>query len=413
MTSRTKKIVIILAIAILAVTVLAACDATPTLDGQKDKYNLSAVIAYHANGGSCDNQRNVATLYYQDGDMPLEYDGKSEIQGNLVIKREGYDLLGWYYPAKDTEGNIIYIDEDKDIVELSDKKYDFSVPMKSGDEIDIYAKWLPKKNVKVLLAADTRLGADSIVYKETTYTCNSTDSVLIEYPFDTNNRVEEPKYDPITSKRSAPTGYVLVGFYNNQECTEEVEWPIRRTEEEGDVYIYARYFTSDWKIIEEASDVAQMFNHTADNSGKYYVKNDIVALATSSIINISANTSFSGIIEGNGHTIEGFSFRVLQPADGSQISLLGRITADANISDLTIKDFQGSLIMKENTSVSLYFLTLAVEEGATVDGLKLDGGSLTVSSAENASWNAPADNLCPVYSAAYDGIEIINNPTVD
>ncbi len=414
MTSRIKKVVIILAIAILAVTVLTACNSTPTLEGVKDDYGLSAVVHYHANGGRCDNQRNVASLYYKAGDMPLAYDGKTEIQGKFSILRDEYDLVGWYYPEKDSSGNIVYVDEDKDIVELSDSKYDFSVPMKSGDEIHIYAKWMPKKNVKILLASDTRMGADQLTYNGKTYTCNSRESVITEYSFDTNNRVEELTNDPITGKKNNhPLGYTFVGFYADQDCTREVEWPIRRTEEEGDVYIYARYFSSEWKVISKPYEVAQMFNHLADNTGKYYVKNNITAEPNTSSINISPNATFSGIIEGNGYTIEGFTFSSIYPKTGSQISLFGRVTESAEISDLTIKDFNGNLYIQGGTSVEAYFFALALESGAKIEGLKLDGGQMSVSIGEGGSWsNAPEDSLCPVYRDGHSGLEIINNPTL-
>ncbi len=406
MTSRAKKFVIILAIALLAVMVLSACDETPTLDGEKEAYNLTAYISYHANGGICGDQSKVATLYYQDGDMPLEY-GSSKFTGNLVIKKEGYDLGGWYYPEKDSEGNVVYEDEKNDIVKLSDNKYDFSVAMKSGDEIDVYAKWIKQKNVKVLLASDPRMGDGGITQDEKHYDVND---VIKEYSFNKDDRVEKPQNDPVTdSKYSAPIGFTFVGFYADAACTRSVEWPIRRTDEEGDVYIYARYFTSDWTVVENSSDVVRMFSNS-NNTGKYYVKNDIVA-ASNAQITIYPNATFSGVIEGNGYTLEGFTFSATNLKEKNQVSLLGIIQDGAIISDLTIKNFNG-IVRAKNCTIEAYFLMLAVNDGAEISGLKLDGGSMTVKG-EGVAWKNALGDECPLYMSGHDGIEIINSPTKD
>lgn len=408
MSSKIKKIILVVFIAICGLFILSACESH-TLESEKDRYDLTVDITYHANGGEFNNNDNKALICYQDGSYALNLGTDNIIYGDIILKYDQHTLVGWYYAETDSDGNVVYEDEKKGLVKLSDQKFDFTKPLEKGDVIHIGAKWLADTKLEILLANESVI-SNELIYNGTTY---KSGDVVSSYQFDASGSVSKPSLDPMTKKRKGPEGYVLAEYYYDIDCTKVVEWPVESTEENENVQIYAKYLSDEWTVIENQTGLYQMFT-VANNSGKFFIKNDINA-SSESVKNVD-NIVFSGEIRGNGCTITGLTVRNVSVGEGSYVSLFGTITKDAKISDLTLKDFKVEYTNNtkpNDASINASFLAKEIEAGATIENLKIDGGEMKVRIYGNATLNGSDPTLVttlPIISidSSSDGMEILN-----
>lgn len=408
MSSKIKKIILVVCIAICGLFILSACESH-TLESEKDRYDLTVDITYHANGGEFNNNDNKALICYQDGSYALNLGSDNIIYGDIILKYDKHSLVGWYYAETDSDGNVIYEDEKKGLIKLTDQKFDFTKPLEKGDVIHIGAKWLADTKLEILLANESVI-SNELTYNGTTY---KSGDVVSSYQFDVSGKVSKPSRDPMTNKRTGPDGYVLAEYYYDIDCTRIVEWPVENSNENENVQIYAKYLSDEWTVIENQTGLYQMFS-VANNSGKFFIKNDINA-SNEQITNVE-NIVFSGEIRGNGYTITGLTVRNVSVSEGGHASLFGTITNDAKISDLTIKDFKveyNNRTKPANASISASFLAKEIQDGATIKNLKIDGGEMKVRIYGDVTLNGSDPTLVtelPIISinASSEGIELIN-----
>lgn len=408
MSSKIKKIILVVCIAICGLFILSACESH-TLESEKDRYDLTVDITYHANGGEFNNNDNKALICYQDGSYALNLGSDNIIYGDIILKYDKHSLVGWYYAETDSDGNVIYEDEKKGLVKLSDQKFDFTKPLEKGDVIHIGAKWLADTKLEILLANESVI-SNELTYNGITY---KSGDVVSSYQFDVSGKVSKPSRDPMTNKRNGPEGYVLAEYYYDIDCTKIVEWPVESSEENENVQIYAKYLSDEWTVIDNQTGLYQMFT-VANNTGKFFIKNDINA-SSEQIKNVE-NIVFSGEIRGNGYTITGLTVRNVSVGEGGHASLFGTITKDAKISDLTIKDFKveyTNSTQPTNASISASFLAKEIQDGATIENLKIDGGEMKVRIYGDVTLNGSDPILItefPIISidSSSDGIEVIN-----
>lgn len=393
MTSKIKRLVLCVLVLLCGACAFTACKFGTTVDDIKNRYNLTALVIYHANGGVFNNQKDTAELYYAEGAKPLNIGTDRLNSGTINVAYTEHTFNGWYADEACTQA------------------YNFDVRLRKDDKIDLYAGWITNQKVEVILASESEI-SNTLVYTDssgTTTTYHAGD-VLKEYAFSTGGSVEKPRYDVLTGRRTAPKGYVFAAYYTDEECTNQVTWPIAQTDDEENIRIYAKYLSEDWMVVSTTDDAQTMFQSLGNK--KYYLVNDIDC---SSVIpgGLSEVSEFSGTIRGNGYTISGLSFELRGVRVGQSKALFNKITSTARISDLTLKDFSISLASMDNAMFTSYFLATECESGAQISGLMIDGGTFSVRLGKESIMNGTnytSDAECPLAPSAVEGVTITKLP---
>lgn len=405
MKSKVRKIGFLIALLVLVAATLSACQLNDTLEDKKEEFNLNAVISYHANGGRIEDNENLlfANIYYRAGDKAMNLGIDQITDGNCSVVRSNYTLEGWYYPARNADGSIIYEDEQGDIAQLGNK-FDFSTyTIKENDDIVLYANWLRNQKVNYLLAPEDKID-NKLVVGENVYTVGGTP--VSESNFDRYSSIGEPTMDPLFGEAK---NYTFVGYYTDAECTVPAKWPIKRTADGTDTNVYVKYLPSDWTVISTVNDLYKMFGKTV-NTGKYYLKNNIDGKGMD--INVAASATFSGMIEGNGYTISNVTFNNAKLQNSNVASIFGRIISGAKIANITIKDCGTNFKANFNSNIYAYYFAESIADDATITNVKIDGGELFVNTlSEGSSWLNNADNA-PLCNGGEDRLTIVNAPTL-
>ncbi len=393
MKSRAKRTSLLIVLLVIVAMMLTACKLNDTLEDKLDQYNLSALITYHVNGEGCkvsgSESFNSADIYYQAGAKAFNVGEDTTV--DFSITRENYALVGWYYPATNEDGSVKYIDKEKDIVELGEK-FDFSTYVaKSGDKIDLYAKWAKNQGIVYVLASEETI-ENRLVYGDKTYEAGD---VLKNEGFGIYEYIDMPTGDPFDGK----AGYAFVGYYSDAECKKPLSGRVNRTGEEEDIKIYVKYLPSDWIVIKDGADFAKIFSAT---DGKYYIANNIDGNGAEEI-KVSANATFSGIIRGNGYTIANFKFKNGSIKSFDDISVFGEITSSAEISDITFHGLNVSF--SASMQFYAYFFASKIQDGAKISNVTIDGGTMK----KHNNWvNNESDGW--IIGTAHEGIKISQEP---
>lgn len=423
--SKMRKIGLLIVLLVLVAMTLTACQLNDTVEDKLEKYGLSARITYHANGGFVNDNEVLlsADIYYEEGSKALNL-GIDEKEGTLSVKRNNYIFVGWYYPATNSDGSVKYIDKEKDIVELG-SAFDFSkYVVTSGDAIDLYAKWTTKQSVLYVLAPETRInneltyvadGGNSI----TVSTWNGEDDVLAtnengqlkyvlkEEQFGDYTYINERTTDPLTKKA---TNYSFVGYYTDAECTQPVTWPIRKTDSEDNIIVYAKYLTSEWTVVKTASEFMKMFN-SANINGKYYIKNDIDGTGKDAI-SVNIYRTFTGVILGNGFKISNFSFVNTSLNNGNAVSIFGSIGNGAKIENITFENCSASYKANTKSKIMVYYFASDIASDAEISDVTINGGEVKIDLRSSESeWLNQAE-YCPICKNECDGISVENALTL-
>lgn len=419
MNSKAKKICLLAVMLVILATILTACQLNDTLEDKLNQYGLSAKITYYANGGSVNgnNSLSSAELYYKEGSKAYNAGIDDKTDGTFSVSRENYSFIGWYYPQKNGDGSLKY-NEKTNLVELGEA-FDFeNYVAKSGDAIELYAKWAKNQSIKYVLASEVLIG-DKLVYEddakdtitklaykdiadgedENTYVIASEDFGIYEY-------VNERSGDPLGG---LATNYSFVGYYSDAECQNPVKWPIYRTDEERDIIVYAKYLPSEWTVVSTADEFASIFSKE-DNTGKYYIKNDIDG--TGKTVTLKANATFNGVLNGNGFSVSNFTFNG-NVNNYARASIFGDIAENAEIKDITFNNTNVSFVASRNANITVYFFASDIEDDANITNVVINGGNMEVFLTNGTPTWLNSTETCPLYNGSErQGITVVEMPTL-
>ncbi len=346
----------VIVIAIVAVAITAAVLS----DGEDDPLADVAVrINYFANGGEFDNHKSEKTVGYTEGAFPLNIGFQSLTSGNAQMnERAGYEFLGWYLPAKDGNGELIYEDEAKKVVAVGEA-FDFTKRLEGDGDIDLYAKWKKLKSISVVLAGDTVTAKDGTVYEP--------GDIIREFTF---------KNGTVSSYKGADLlkgDGTFIEYYVDEECTEAAVFPIVDNGEDEQPVIYAKFISGEWTVVTKASEAEKMFNLLSGGKN-YYINADIdMDGAEVDVGKLNSN------IQGNGHVISNFTVtKNSVGVDGA--AMFGAVGSKGKLADLTLSNVTLKVNIKlANDLPNVYFLFTDISDDAEISSLKVSG-KLSVSS---------------------------------
>ena len=308
--------------------IFAGCKLGTTLDDLKEEYQLKAQVTYYANGGEFENKRTVKNVYFAEG-QPAANIGGSQIP-NISLTYTGFEFMGWYHAETDAEGNIVYTDETQSVPKMSDTEADFSKALTAGEHWTLVADWAAEAKIRVKLVSDDMQEGEKITIAGTEY---AEGEEIVSYGFYGEEKDKPSKAD-INSKLSVKdNAYTFVQFYTSAACDTAVEWPIARGEE--DIVVYAKYIKGNWTIVDEASDVVNIFALGVAESRKYYQINDIDCSKVSVGI---MKSDFAGEWQGNGYKVKNLSVSKKEIATSTTAALFDDIAATAVINDVDFED---------------------------------------------------------------------------
>lgn len=360
-----KKGLVSILFALACVCVFAGCKIGDTLDDYINDYNLDAQVTYYANEGKFNNNQKIKTLYLTSGSKALDIGVVVNSVGTPinVSYNDDYEFGGWFYAEKDADGNVVYADEDKQTVVLSDQAVDFDDPLEKDEQWVIGAKWLKLEVLEVYLVYD---GLSGLAVGETTV---QNGELLREYSFNGGMQIAEPTLAPVDTE----TVCTFTTFYTDAACTQKAVWPIERKGTGENPKIYAKYLEGTWKILDAYGDLYDLFVPNA--SGNYYLLNDIDGKGNQ----FAPITNFSGKILGNGFTISNLKVASTIGGQGTNLAaMFGEIKASAVMKDVTFEDVTVNFTMKSGKAAYLYFFSKNVESGATFENVVIKGGALKV-----------------------------------
>ena len=174
---------------------------------------------------------------------------------------------------------------------------------------------------------------------------------------------------PFEAKNKSHT---FVQYYSDEACTQNVEWPIER-DEENDIYIYVKYITGNWKVLKTSNDVWEMFVDSPFAGVGYYLLNDIT-YTDGEVESLSAR-GFDYKFYGNGHTISGLSIsqRVNTVNVLKNFSVFGNLGANADIRDITFENLNVSFNINGSGEIQANYLFNAANENAKLENVKASG----------------------------------------
>ena len=370
MKKRLKQFLLVLFTVLAATLTFAGCTLNKTLDDITTSKNLTAQVTYYANGGMFNDKSVVKNMYYKADSQALNIGVVIPNSGSTNITRENFEFAGWYYVNS-------VVDAEKGICSLSSTPVDFTQTLQEGDHWQIGAYWKGNGNIKVKLVVD---GTDKIIVDENTQYGNGDYVLEKEYGTNDTAKLEDA---PFTLENKS---YTFVAYYTDAACQNRLLDPtvvrddpnlVYETREDGtkDAVLYAKYIAGNWKIVDDKTDVRSMFN-LMGTEGKYWLLTDIDA----SNVYVAPDCLTALEIEGNGHTISGVTFQystIIQnvtPTNAmSGISIFGTIKSTAKIRNLTLTNTTLDVDFGQNMLVNLYYVFSNIEEGATIENVKLSG----------------------------------------
>lgn len=382
---RMKRNIKKLLLSCLLITILlfvAGCAQEENPYVTNDDLNYTVSVRYDANGGLFTTNTSVIVDSYDlsavpNGELAL-IAPNHEARGNDAFEPvcTGYFLAGWYSQRiehTDSAGNITYTysglwDFENDRLTLDPtREYTAQEPV-----LTLYAAWIPVFEINFY-----SLGTGEYL---SSYTYNPT----------SDTEVLVPQWDEETGtinmyRFPTLTGCTFNGAYYDAEGTKPVDTAAVAhtgtvdyaigTASDTVMDIYIDWMEGNWYHIY----TARQFVDNANVAGSYIIHADLdfsEELWPTALM----HGSFSGTIEGNGHTFS--NIQVTQTNNSkTNAGLFGSLTETAVISDLTLENVTFTIeggTRVAGTSFGLFAGT--VSESATVSNLSIVNGLLQIDS---------------------------------
>ena len=417
MKAKLKSLIILAAIFVLTLTagIVAGCsigESTP--DELAHGLGMNSTVTYYANGGKFTGNEQCYMCFRFKAGQPIFNIGVDERVGQkFTITRENFKFAGWQYcelkdglpiltneetgkvcKVKDITGTAEITDEDGREKSEPEKKFtalsngqdvfvDGNHPeIGENEHLYLVANWIPDVKIEYRLASDT----DTVKFAqyndkgEPVYDENDNPveeevnkGEVIAYADFGGNEVELTPED--TSIFPASSTHSYIHLYYDEECTEIVNTgDIAEKPETENYVLYARFISGKWTPVRDADDVNDMLR--AYGSSNYFIVNDINYDGTFTAAEKSA--IFNGIIDGNGKCISGLTLSRSSVSSDGEVSLFGKIGANAEIKNLTLKNISVTATVRPGARIRVYALFAKVTEGAEISGVTVDGISVSV-----------------------------------
>lgn len=487
---KTKIKLLIALAAVMAAALIGGCSiGQPNYEETLEKYNITSLVTYYGNGGYFNNSTGILYRLVGSEEGGSFYNIQSSGTSQTVSRGSGWTFVGWYYIetvqietdgetedyyvceddtaassftlTEDDEERVVVVEYNNQLV-ISRTDYELLVTryadsaselplLKLTDEVDanmklteehiyVAAGWVVSQGINYqLVMAD---GGSKITYSYTTTDDEGSavtasgeftegEIIYTDY-FGTSSSLSVLTSSPINTLNSSYTltDGTWLAYYTDEACTQVASGTINKPES-GDITIYVLFTTGLWEVVKDASDVRGIFSSTSED---YYVLNDIDCSSASPV---TAMTSFSGTIKGNGHTISGLTVRATNISTGSY-AVFGELRREASITDITFDNLTVNYTTREAYTGTytpyIYLLFRGVSSGATptISGVKITNSTMNLtvesgvtvmniqSESDTDSWlyavtrdsgETDADFEAAYGGVSFDNVKLIYNET--
>ena len=329
-----KRLLILISMIVLALTLttgLSGCS------GGTDEFEGKNIVTFKVNGGilnyGTSSTKTSVNFAYDPGTYIL--DPAKDIP-NYSISRSGYDFTGWYTDEACTPAS----------------KWDFETPFEISS-LTLYAGW-----------------EKSIRHTYSVYYVDETDGVAVK--LGDYNALEGDTFSDWKNIADLRDGYTCVGYYYDDELT--IPWDQNFAHPGGeidlDIPVYACYIEGEWELAGNYDQFKR-----AISAGNVYLTADIDFEGRE----FPVVTSFSGIFQGNGHTISNFKVSKGGTATTPTAAIFKRITSTAEILDINFENvtyiFNDIKSSTATVTVTPKVAALAVDmqAGAKVKNVTIEG----------------------------------------
>ena len=379
------------AVALIAIIVLAVLGITGNRNENpydvNDAQNYNISVKFDANGGFFTTNTSVIVDSYNLSELQ-QVDGKAQIaliapdsqsRGNNAFTpvNNGYFLAGWYTErteaGTDSLGNPAYTysglwDFEKD-VHLVDPAGSYTA---AEPVLTLYAAWIPMFQIEVY-DLDSGEMMESVAYdptagKEIRIPAWDKESGAVEM----NNFPEKP-------------GYTFNGAFLDEKGQTPVETEVLAhpgkvdlatgTATDPTMRLYVDWMEGEWYHIYNV----EQFLDNASVAGSYVIHADLDFTDENWPTSLMYG-SFTGTIQGNGHTFRNITFAQTNNSKTSA-GLFGQLTETASISDLTFENVTFTIEKGTRVAGTTYgLLAGSVAEGAKLTGVSVASGKLQIDS---------------------------------
>lgn len=388
------KVIAFLA-ALLSVFALAGCGKlNDTLGDVLGKYNVKSQITYYSGEegwfGKAANGELIRTLdlYYKSAQKPFAVGMKETTSGAANLESNDYEIVDWVLVQTDADGNPMFEDEAKTQPKLTNQSFDFSKVLEDGKHYYIAAVWQRKEMLDIKLLNESLAFTLTVEGQETNYSYSAGD-VIQSVSYGTGTSISR-----ISNPLNTNGAYTFLEYYLDAEGTSVANWPIQRNGNGENKVVYAKFLEGEWELLKTASDVRKAFA-SSNMKDNYYLCNDIDC---SSLSSLTPLTSFAGTIEGNGYKISNLKFVKAQISTG-KYAIFGDIKATASIKNITFENVNLTYKTRPGSSddapnfAELYFAFTKIENGAMVENVRFEGGSVIIDLAKKFIIENMMDNV--------------------
>lgn len=379
------KIALVTLLLLSTVFFVAACSGKTTPYDDNDAAGYTVSIRYDANGGFFATSTSVIMDSYNLSGMNAGSNGMVSLgllapedsrrgsSDTFVATKNGYFLAGWYTERienTDSEGNTVYTyankwDFNSDLLEVDpNKTYTSSEPV-----LTLYAAWVPMFQINFV-----SMGTNEVLG---TYSFNPISASSIQVPqWDTKTGSVEMYRFP------EKKGYTFNGAYYDAEGKQPISDVVTHTGTILDngtavghiMDVYVDFMEGEWYHIY----TAEQLRKNASTSGNYILEADL-DFSGEKWPSVFATGSFSGTIQGNGHTIKNVTFNQTK-MDAENTGLFGTLQSGCIISNLTFENVTFTIEKGFNRAANYGLLAGSIYEGAQLTNVQIKNSALLIDS---------------------------------